>query len=183
MKNHSLAPCFAALAVASAASADVTYTFDSLTLDALEFVQIFGGGTLTGTLTGVSVNATLVDSTRSWASDLTIYIDPPPVGGGALQVGGYTTFGATQRYWWSNGNSSAIGTVVNSAVTLTTPISFTGTAADAPVFLGNGFAGSGAFGTWTGSITLVGVSVVPAPGAIALLGLAGLATASRRRRA
>ncbi|MFM8641679.1 MAG: PEP-CTERM sorting domain-containing protein [Phycisphaerales bacterium] len=50
------------------------------------------------------------------------------------------------------------------------------------MLLGNGFSGAGAQGTWTGSITLIGVNVVPAPGAIALLGLAGLA-AGRRRRA
>jgi uncharacterized protein (TIGR03382 family) len=34
--------------------------------------------------------------------------------------------------------------------------------------------------TWPGSITLIGVDVIPAPGAVALLGLAGLV--GRRRR-
>jgi len=182
MKNTCLASAIAAAAIAAGASADVTYTFDSLTLDALEFNQIFGAGTLVGSLTGVSVNATLLDSVRTYANDLTIYIDLPPIGNGALQVGGYSTLGSTQRYWWSNGNDSAAGTVVNSTVSLATAIGFTGTAADLPVLLGNGFAGAGGSGTWTGSITLIGVNVVPSPGAIALLGLAGLA-AGRRRRA
>jgi len=182
MKNTCLISTVAVAAIAAGASADVTYTFDSLTLDALEFNQIFGAGTLVGSLTGVRVNATLLDSVRTYANDLTIYIDLPPIGNGALQVGGYSTLGSTQRYWWSNGNSSDVGTIVNSTVTLTTPIGFTGTAADLPVLLGNGFAGGGAMGTWTGSVTLIGVDAVPAPGAIALLGLAGLA-ASRRRRA
>jgi hypothetical protein len=182
MKNTCLVSAIAVAAIAAGASADVTYTFDSLTLDALEFNQIFGAGTLVGSLTGVSINATLLDSVRTYANDLTIYIDLPPVGGGLLQVGGYSTLGAAQQYAWTNGNSSAIGTVVNSTVTLASAIGFTGTAADLPVLLGNGFAGAGASGTWSGSITLIGVSVVPAPGAIALLGLAGLA-ASRRRRA
>ena len=181
MKNTCLISSIAAAAIAAGASADVTYTFDSLTLDALEFNQIFGAGTLVGSLTGVRVNATLLDSVRTYANDLTIYIDLPPIGNGALQVGGYSTLGSTQRYWWSNGNSGDAGTIVNSTVTLTTPIGFTGTAADLPVLLGNGFSGGGASGTWTGSITLIGVDAVPAPGAIALLGLAGL-TASRRRR-
>jgi MYXO-CTERM domain-containing protein len=35
-------------------------------------------------------------------------------------------------------------------------------------------------GSWSGTITLYGVDVVPAPGALALLGVAGLA--GRRRR-
>jgi hypothetical protein len=179
MKNTCLLSTVAAAALAAGASADVTYTFDSLTLDAWEFNQIFGSGTLVGSLTGVSINATLQDSVRTYASDLTIYIDLPPIGGGLLQAGGYSTLGAAQRYFWTNGNSSDAGTVVNSVVTLTSPITFTGTAADLPVLLGNGYSGAGGFGTWSGSITLIGV--VPAPGAIALLGLAGLA-ASRRRR-
>ena len=182
MKNTCLVSAIAAAAIAAGASADVTYTFDSLTLDALEFNQIFGAGTLVGSLTGVRVNATLLDSVRTYANDLTIYIDLPPIGNGALQVGGYSTLGSTQRYWWSNGNDSAAGTVVNSTVSLATAIGFTGTAADLPVLLGNGFSGGGAMGTWTGSITLIGVNAVPAPGAIALLGLAGI-TARRRRRA
>lgn len=182
MKNTCLISTVAVAAIAAGASADVTYTFDSLTLDALEFNEIFGAGTLVGSLTGVRVNATLLDSVRTYANDLTIYIDLPPIGNGALQVGGYSTLGSTQRYWWSNGNDSAAGTVVNSTVSLATAIGFTGTAADLPVLLGNGFSGGGAMGTWTGSITLIGVNAVPAPGAIALLGLAGLA-AGRRRRA
>jgi MYXO-CTERM domain-containing protein len=182
MKNTCLISSIAAAAIAAGASADVTYTFDSLTFDAWEFSQIFGSGTLVGSLTGVSVNATLLESVRTYANDLTIYIDLPPVGAGLLQVGGYSTLGAAQQYRWTDGNSSAVGTLVNSTVSLTTPITFTGTAADLPVLLGNGFAGAGAYGTWTGSITLIGVNAVPAPGAIALLGLAGL-TASRRRRA
>lgn len=182
MKNTCLISTVAVAAIAAGASADVTYTFDSLTLDALEFNEIFGAGTLVGSLTGVRVNATLLDSVRTYANDLTIYIDLPPIGNGALQVGGYSTLGSTQRYWWSNGNDSAAGTVVNSTVSLATAIGFTGTAADLPVLLGNGFSGGGAMGTWTGSITLIGVNAVPAPGAIALLGLAGI-TAGRRRRA
>ena len=181
MKNTCLLSTVAVAAIAAGASADVTYTFDSLTLDAFEFNEIFGAGTLTGSLTGVRVNATLIDSVRTYANDLTIYVDVPPVGNGLLQAGGYSTLGSVQRYWWSNGASGDVGTVLNSSVTLTTPIDFSGPAAAVPVLLGNGFSGSGAFGTWTGSVTLVGVNLVPAPGAIVLLGLAGLAAARRRR--
>ena len=48
------------------------------------------------------------------------------------------------------------------------------------VWIGNGYGAAGTSGTWTGSITLLGVTAVPAPGAIALVGLAGLV--GRRRR-
>jgi hypothetical protein len=60
------------------------------------------------------------------------------------------------------------------------PIVFSGSAADPIIWLGNGYGASGTSGTFTGTITLIGVNAVPAPGAIALLGLAGLA--GRRRR-
>lgn len=83
-KNACLISAVAASAIAAGATADVTYTFDSLVLDALQFNQIFGSGTLAGSLTGVSVNATLLSSVRTYANDLTIYVDVPPVGGGLL---------------------------------------------------------------------------------------------------
>jgi hypothetical protein len=47
------------------------------------------------------------------------------------------------------------------------------------IWIGNGYGAAGTSGTFTGTITLLGV--VPAPGAVALLGLAGFC--SRRRRA
>ena len=60
-------------------------------------------------------------------------------------------------------------------------IVFSGSATDPIIWLGNGYGAAGTSGTWTGSITLVGVNAVPAPGALALLGVAGFA--ARRRRA
>jgi MYXO-CTERM domain-containing protein len=105
----------------------------------------------------------------------------PLSGGGLLQVGGFSNLGATQRLFWANGGSSAPGTTVIDSVAVNA-ISFSGTSADATIWLGNGYGASGTSGTWTGSITLIGVNAVPAPGAVALLGVAGLA-AGRRRRA
>jgi MYXO-CTERM domain-containing protein len=49
------------------------------------------------------------------------------------------------------------------------------------IWIGNGYSANYNFGTWSGTITLLGVTAVPAPGAMALLGLAGFC--SRRRRA
>lgn len=178
-----------AAAVAAGASADVTYMFTSSTWNGFNFTQLFGpdagsGGFLTGSLTGVSVNATLTASTAStYADDLCIYVDVVPLStGGLLQVGGFSNLQAQQRYFWANGGSSTPGTVVSGTVTLASALTFTGTAADAALWLGNGYGASGTSGTWSGSITLIGVNVIPAPGAVALLGLAGL-VGTRRRRA
>lgn len=182
----SIAGATLAAAVAATASADVTYTFTGSTWAGFNFTQVAGPegalGFLQGTLTGVSVNATLNASAGfAYADDLCIYIDVLPLsGGGLLQVGGFSNLNAAQRLGWANGASATPGTTVIDSRSVN-PIVFSGTASDAAVWLGNGYGGTGSSGTWTGSITLVGVNAVPAPGAIALLGLAGFA--GRRRRA
>ena len=181
MKKIALVAGLAA-AVAGTASADVTVTFTNQTWTGFNFTDLsatYGG--FSGTLTGVSVNATLNASTNfTYADDLCVYVDVAPLGtGGLLQVGGFSNLGASQRLSWANGGSSAPGTTVIDSKSVN-PIVFGGSAADAKIWLGNGYGASGTSGTWTGSITLIGVNAVPAPGAIALVGLAGLA--GRRRR-
>ena len=181
MKKIALVAGLAA-AVAGTASADVTVTFTNQTWTGFNFTDLsaqFGG--FTGTLTGVSVNATLNASTSfTYADDLCVYVDVAPLSsGGLLQVGGFSNLSALQRLSWANGGSSAPGTTVIDSKSVNA-ISFSGTSADATIWLGNGYGASGTSGTWTGSITLIGVNAVPAPGAIALVGLAGLA--GRRRR-
>lgn len=182
MKKIALVAGLAA-AVAGTASADVTVTFTNQTWTGFNFTDLTAAyGGFSGTLTGVSVNATLNASTNyTYADDLTVYVDVAPLGtGGLLQVGGFSNLSALQRVSWANGGSSAPGTTVIDSKSVNA-ISFSGTSADATIWLGNGYGASGTSGTWTGSITLIGVDAVPAPGAIALLGLAGLA--GRRRRA
>jgi len=172
-----------AVIVASVASADVTYTFVNQTWTEINFTEAFGAGTLTGTLTAVKANATLNAQVENVdASDLCVYINPSPWSQfGLLQVGGSNTLSAGQWYLWGNGGSSAPGTVVSSTKVLTTGINMTANPTQS-IWVGNGY-GIGS-GTWTGTITLVGVDLapVPAPGAVALLGLAG-AIGGRRRRA
>lgn len=181
-----------AASLAAGASADVTFTFTGATWTGFSFSQIFGptagsGGQpllLVGSLTGVSVNATLNASAGdTFANDLTVYVRRPPMGPfGLLQVGGLSSLNAQQRYTWLNGDSDTIGTAVIDTRTLATPISFAGTSSDPAVWLGNGWGGTGSSGTWTGSITLRGVAIVPAPGgAAALIGASLLATHRRRR--
>ena len=181
MKKIALVAGLAA-AVAGTASADVTVTFTNQTWTGFNFSDLstqFGG--FTGTLTGVSVNATLNATVSfTYADDLCVYVDAAPLStGGLLQVGGFSNLQAAQRLSWANGGSSSPGTTVIDSKSVNA-ISFSGTSADATIWLGNGYGAAGTSGTWTGSITLIGVDAVPAPGAIALVGLAGLA--GRRRR-
>jgi MYXO-CTERM domain-containing protein len=179
-----IASTVAVSAIASAASADVTVSFTNQSWTGFNFSDLTAAyGGFTGTLTGVSVNATLNASTNfTYANDLCVYVDPAPLGtGGLLQVGGFSNLGATQRLSWANGGSSAPGTTVIDSKSVNA-IVFSGSAADPKIWLGNGYGAGGTSGTWTGSITLIGVNAVPAPGAVALLGVAGLA-AGRRRRA
>lgn len=174
-----------AVVVASVASADVTYTFTNQTWTGFNFNEAFGAGTLTGSITAVKANATLNASVDyTYADDLCIYVAYNPLAtGGLLQAGGFSNLYATQRLSWANGGSSAPGTVVSSTRLLTTAINMAANP-KAIVWVGNGYGYGGTSGTWTGTITLVGVELapVPAPGAVALLGLAG-AIGGRRRRA
>ena len=179
MKNV-LAAGVAAAALVSAASADVTYTFTNQAWAGFNFNEAYAAGSLTGTLTGASVNAVLNASTNyTYADDHCIYVAGSPLAlGGMLQCGGFSNLNATQRYSWANGGSDAANTPVSGTVNFTTGINMAANPTMS-IWIGNGYGAAGTSGTWTGTITLIGVSV-PAPGAIALLGLAGLT--GRRRR-
>lgn len=179
MKTAFLGASLAAI-VGSVATADVTYSFTNQTWTGFNFAEAYTAGGLSGTLTGATVNATLNASvSATYADDLTVYVAGSPLAlGGALQCGGFSNLNAGQRYSWANGASSAPGTTVTGTVNFTTGINMTGSTNS--VWIGNGYGATGTSGTFTGSITLLGVTAVPAPGAIALVGLAGLV--GRRRR-
>lgn len=168
---------------AGTANADVVLNFTSQTWAGFQFTDVSSIPGLVGTLTAVSVNATLENSVNdTWADDLTIYIDPAPLSfGGLVQAGGFSSLGAAERYFWANGGSPLPGTIVNDSYTLLAPITFVGGVTDPIVWVGNGYGAQGTSGTWTATVTLVGVNFVPTPGAAALLGLGGLIAARRRR--
>ena len=176
----------AVAAIASAASADITVTLTNQTFTGFNFSQIAdyaGGQEIVGSFTGASINVTLDASTAyTYADDLCIYVDVEPLStAGLLQMGGFSSLGAAQRYFWPNGASSAPGTTSIGTVNFTTALAFTGNkAVDGTIWIGNGYGATGTSGTWSGTVTLHGIDIVPAPGAMALLGLAGLA--GRRRR-
>ena len=179
MKTVVLGASLAAI-VGSVATADVTYSFTNQTWTGFNFTEAYTAGGLSGTLTGATVNATLNASTSyTYANDLTVYVAGSPLAlGGALQCGGFSNLNAGQRYFWANGGSSTPGTTVTGTRNFTTGLNMTGSSNS--IWIGNGYGASGTSGTFTGSITLLGVTAVPAPGAIALVGLAGLV--GRRRR-
>ena len=179
MKTAFLGASLAAI-VGSVATADVTYSFTNQTWTGFNFTEAYVAGGLTGTMTGATVNATLNAAVNfTYADDLTVYVAGSPLAlGGALQCGGFSNMQAAQRYSWVGGASSTPGATVTGTVNFTTGLNMTGSSNS--VWIGNGYGAAGTSGTWTGSITLHGVNAVPAPGAIALLGLAGLV--GRRRR-
>ena len=170
-----------AAGLACTASADVTFTLTNQLFTGFNFSQYAAAGELSGTLTGASIDVTLLSSVAyTYADDLCVYLDSGALStGGALQIGGFSNLLASQRLIWPNGGSDAPGTTSIGSVTLVSPIAFS-PASDLIVWIGNGYGAAGTSGTWSGTITLHGVDIVPAPGAIALLGLAGLT--GRRRR-
>lgn len=180
---------------ATVTASAITYNFTNLSFTGWQFLQIAGGlaGPVSGTLTGVSVNAVLNASTLdTYGDDLTLYVASQPFStGGLLQIGGFTDLGAAERHAWAHGGSDAAGTAVTGSVLLAAPISFSGAAgSDLVVRLGNGYGDPLASGTWSGAITLNGITTVaapvPEPSSLLLTALGGLAVAGwvgRRRRA
>ncbi|MFZ4466177.1 MAG: hypothetical protein ACOYO7_03855, partial [Phycisphaerales bacterium] len=169
LSHRSLIASLATATIAASATADVTLSFTNQTWPGYNFTQYYGDIVqigLTGSLTAVSVNAVLNASVAfTYADDLCVYLDVGSLTtGGALQVGGFGNLigtGGGQRYPWPNGGDDAPGTPVTGTVTLTTPIAFTGNptaTGDNNVWVGNGYGASGTSGTFTGTITLVGVN-------------------------
>ena len=142
------------------AQGDVTFTLTNQLFTGLNFNQYAAAGSLSGTLTGASINVTLLSSVSyTYADDLCVYLDSDAFStGGALQIGGFSSLLASQRLIWPNGGSDAPGTTSIGSVTLVSPIAF-GPASDLIVWIGNGYGAAGTSGTWSGTITLHGVSV------------------------
>ncbi|MFM8817537.1 MAG: thrombospondin type 3 repeat-containing protein [Phycisphaerales bacterium] len=153
-----LAGAVSALATA-AASADVTVSLGQLQAPGMHFLRIAAPGELVGTLTGVTVSAVIsVSVSKTYAQDLTVYVDALPLdGAGQLQVGGFTPLAETATHlMWPSGDDFRWGTPVSGTVALPAPLALGGT--PLAVFVGNGYGTPWASGTWTGSVTLHGVT-------------------------
>jgi hypothetical protein len=174
----------------TAHAASITYTFTNQTWTGFNFNEAYTPGSVKGTLTAVTVNATLNASTAyTYADDLAVYVAGSPLAlGGLLQVGGFSNLNATQRYSWANGASNASNTPVTGTVTLSTPLLFNPTTNQTmSIWIGNGYGAAGTSGTFTGSITLeglelnTGVAAVPESGSLLPVMFVAVAMASRRR--
>lgn len=135
------------------ANAQVTYTNPSVTLSDANGVTMYAEGTLTGTLTSITISATKVSGT-SPAGALSVYITPTNAfaPGGLLYAGGLSNaVSATEWQPWP----TIDGNDISGTITLTTPITFTETTF---VRLANLYLQE-TQGTWENiSITLNGVS-------------------------
>ncbi len=168
MRNLILATS-AALVVAGAASADVVINLQSGSFAGGEG-RMVESGAVTGALTGVSISFDFVSGgLGAWASDMALVVDGTQFGGNDLMFG--TSIGGP---WGFDGPGSAANGHYSDTKALA------GSAASYQVLLGNGWFAAPACQYNNVLVTLHGVEV-PAPGAIALLGLAGFA--ARRRRA
>ena len=188
IRSGRVAAVVAALALTGAASADITLTLDNTSFSGWSFSRFvdYSQFNIVGTLTGASINVVLngsVDDT--YADDLCVYVDVEPLNSnGLLQIGGFNSLNAAQRFSWPNGGSSSTGTTAIGTVNLASTLAFSGNRAiDGTVWIGNGYGNGLSSGTWTGTVTLHGVDAVPvpAPGALALLGAAAIAARWRRR--
>ena len=165
----------AAVALTSMAAADYTLNLGNFTLTGNQSVtttELLGG-----VMTGFTISFDYVGNTGgSWASDMVFAITPPGVGGTAW--GGYNTqFGLPNNggTWAFDGpGSEASGSYTDTK----TFVAGGGTAWN--FLIGNGWTTSPAVSYNNVVVTLHG-AIVPAPGAFALLGLAGLAGSRRRR--
>jgi MYXO-CTERM domain-containing protein len=201
MKSSSIvtASVIACSTLAAVASADVTFTLNQSTFLCGQFFAATDYSTatgFTGTLTGADINVTLNNSfglgQRTWAYDLTVRVTSTPTYSPdslIVNVGsasGGVSAGTSRWTWNGGGYSGTPGTVCRGpsmviegaeSIDLTSNPGYT-------LWIGNGWEGGepGSGATWTGTITLRGVNAVPAPGALALLGVGGLLR-SRRRRA
>ena len=173
-----------AAAIGGAATADITVTFGSADLLGGEFVSQ-SMGSVSGSLTSISYVYEWANNTgdSSWSSDMVFgmsdgfwgvsiggfnmgFSDMP---GGSVSPGGWFTQGGIV-------GSPSSGVFSGSAGGFSFSMSNIGTA-----LMGNGWDSSA--GTTTEAIiTFHGVNAIPAPGALALLGLAGIAGGSRRRK-
>ena len=153
--------------------------FDEFVASGFEFVEVTGeseflSGNISTALGAFVLNEDAADFT--WCDDLTVLVANSDLSDVLLQIGGYSDTGADFRFAWQAGSAGGAGTEGGGELAIGD------LAVDGyKLFLGNGYA-TGGNGNWTGGVDLTGsVTIVPASGTLALLGLAGVSSRRRRR--
>lgn len=110
----------------------------------------------------------------TWAGDLLFAI--VDLDGNGVEYGGYN-----MSYGYSSVGDydSSFDTSTSGSFSTSIDMSAYGLNGVAAVMFADGYSGGASTDNWTGTMN-IGMGAIPAPGAIALLGLAGIA--SRRRR-
>jgi hypothetical protein len=183
---HGVVPGAVAAAVISATShAAVVLTFSEALIGQQSYRLLDSpGSALAGTVTGITMDAVMTQSSSpSLQARYAMLYFGAPIAGFLATVGSvnnpypYPTWVNPQWYAWPGGASGDIGTPLTARIDFAQPFG-----ASSITSLGIALPGAST-GEWirlTGSLTLHGVELVPAPGALALLGLAGLARSRRR---
>lgn len=164
-------------ALSGTANADVNiilpgpYVFSGPQTHAFETTEI------EGTLTGVSISFDFSDAqSATWVSDVVLGIS-------GISWGGFDEFfGNVDQGEWPGLPTGGTSGFYSSTALVTDGPAPTYNGEIVPFIIGNGWSGSaGGFTLNNVEVTLHGIEKVPAPGALALLGLGGLAAARRRR--
>ncbi|MDG2030153.1 MAG: PEP-CTERM sorting domain-containing protein [Phycisphaerales bacterium] len=172
-----------AAAIGGAATADITANITATSLLGGEYTTV-SLGSVSGSITSIGYRYVWENNTgdSSWGSDM---IFGASDGFNGVSIGGYNGYlssivGGSSSMWTFGGAINGAPTdgsysglnVLGSAVALS---------GDAQAIMANGWLASA--GTTTSlEVTFYGLNAVPAPGALALLGLAGLAGGTRRRK-
>ena len=160
----------ASVALAGSAMADVVLDF-SVDGPGGNGVSYDGVGGAAGAV-AIDVNFTNAGG-WTWAGDLLIaFVDSNGNGveyGGYNMSFGYSSIGDFGSSWDSSSSGNWTGTI---------DLTGTGLSDVASVMMADGYSGGASTDNWAGTLTF---GDIPAPGALALLGLAGFASRRRRR--
>lgn len=174
MKRFTLtAAGLTAAALCGAANADISVVFDT-NLGPGQFISI-SLGSMSGTLTGICADIFFTNNAGdgSWASDMLVMVSDGTTG---FSAGGFNlSFGLNYIGSWDSGASSSSNFYSMQA------LGGGAMAGNGVLYIANGWNAGGGAG-YDGKITLKGLNYVPAPGALALVGLAGLTRSRRRAR-
>jgi hypothetical protein len=174
-----------ALLAGAAGMAHADYTFNLGNQQSAGAQGASASASLTGTLTGIVVDYDFdpQNSGGSWASDAGMTVGGPS--GNSYQWGGYDVLFAPavfQDFWVFDGSGSApAGHYSDTRTDIPADLAGAGNGVY-NIFFGNGWSFSDPVAYNNVTITLQGLSAVPAPSAAGLLGLGGLALTRRRRR-